>query len=184
MRAEFVRAVPDVEVLDGAAERIPFPDEHFDVVVVAQAFHWFDHAVALDEIARVLAPGGGLGLMWNEDDVEGAAWLAELVDEKRATSASPSARAQWAVDMIDVHPRFGPVETFECRWEHTTSVEGVLADVLSRSHVSALAPDERLAVLTRTRQAIERHLGAGVEEFSYPYRTMAFWSPQAAVDRQ
>lgn len=180
MRAEFGRAVSDVEVLDGTAEHIPFPDDTFDAVLVGQAFHWFDHQVALDEIARVLKPGGGLGMIWNEDDVEPAAWLADVVDEKRATAASTIVGEHPVIEIVDANVGFGPVEAFECRWEHATKVEGVLADVLSRSYVSALPPDERLAVLTRTREAIERHLGSGVEAISYPYRTTAFWTPLIA----
>lgn len=180
MRAEFTRAVPDVEVLDGTAEHIPFPDDHFDTVLVAQAFHWFDHDVALDEIARVLKPGGGLGLIWNEDDVGAQAWLADVVEEKRATAASTIIGEHPAVEIVRAHQSFGPIDTFECRWEHDTTLQNVLADVLSRSYVSALADTERLAVLTRTREAIERHLGTGIEEISYPYRTTAFWAPLAA----
>ena len=176
MRAEFSRAVPDVEVLDGTAEQIPFPPGTFDAVLVGQAFHWFDHQVALDEIARVLKPGGGVGMIWNEDDVDAAPWLADVVDEKRATAASTVIGEHPVVAIIDANSGFGPAETFECRWEHLTSVEGVLADMLSRSYVSVLPHDERLTVLTRTRQAVERHLGSGVETISYPYRTTTIWS--------
>lgn len=181
MRAEFARAVPDVEVLDGTAERIPYPDGRFDAVLVAQAFHWFDHQVALDEIRRVLKPDGGLGLIWNEDDVDAAPWLAEIVDQKRHLAASTIVGDHPAVEILAAHGGFGPVETFECRWTREVSIEAVLADVLSRSYVSALPADERLAVLTSAREAIERHLGAGVESVTYPYRTTAFWAPLAAA---
>ena len=86
--SEFAAAVPDVDVLDGTAEQIPYPDNTFDTVLVAQAFHWFDQDVALAEIARVLKPGGGLGLVWNEDDSDAAPWLAKVVDDKRLVAAS------------------------------------------------------------------------------------------------
>ncbi|WP_372968821.1 class I SAM-dependent methyltransferase [Microbacterium sp.] len=57
-----------VEALLGSAESIPVADAAVDVVSVAQAFHWFDRIPACAEIARVLKPGGLLGLIWNHSD--------------------------------------------------------------------------------------------------------------------
>ena len=77
MRAELERALPSVRALDGTAERIPLPDASADALFVGQAFHWFDAPAALAEIARVLVPGGALGLVWNLRD-ERVPWVAEL----------------------------------------------------------------------------------------------------------
>ncbi|KQR45385.1 hypothetical protein ASF87_14175 [Microbacterium sp. Leaf161] len=60
--------LPGVEAHLGSAERIPMGSEVADVVTVAQAFHWFDEEAACAEIARVLTPGGTLGLIWNRFD--------------------------------------------------------------------------------------------------------------------
>ena len=57
--------VPEVSARSPSAEDIPANDRSVDVVVVAQAFHWFDHERALPEIARVLKPGGHVALVWN-----------------------------------------------------------------------------------------------------------------------
>lgn len=42
----------------GSAEDIQFPNGSFDVVTAGTCWHWFDHAKALAEVTRVLAPGG------------------------------------------------------------------------------------------------------------------------------
>src|SRR5918999_611214 len=70
-------AAPGAFALLGNAEVIPLPDDYADIVTCAQSFHWFDHAVALPEIARVLRPGGGLGLVWNSRD-DRDPWMARL----------------------------------------------------------------------------------------------------------
>jgi ubiquinone/menaquinone biosynthesis C-methylase UbiE len=61
MREQLLNTTAGVEVTDGTAEQIGLPDASIDVVLVAQAFHWFDTAAAAAEIHRVLVPGGGLG---------------------------------------------------------------------------------------------------------------------------
>jgi ubiquinone/menaquinone biosynthesis C-methylase UbiE len=47
----------------GVAERLPYPDDAFDLVVSTTSFdHWADQQAGLGECARVLAPGGHLVL--------------------------------------------------------------------------------------------------------------------------
>ena len=65
MRTELIRAVPGAEVLAGTAEAIPLADESVAAVLVAQAFHWFDHPKAIREFRRILKPGGFVALIWN-----------------------------------------------------------------------------------------------------------------------
>jgi SAM-dependent methyltransferase len=67
-------AVPEADLYLGTAEVIPLPDVSADAVIVAQAFHWFDHPRALREIARILRPQGQLALVWNIRD-ETIPWI-------------------------------------------------------------------------------------------------------------
>jgi ubiquinone/menaquinone biosynthesis C-methylase UbiE len=63
------RLSPKVELLEGCAERLPFADERFDVIVSCNMFHYLRRpAAALAEMARVLRPGGRLVITdWCDD---------------------------------------------------------------------------------------------------------------------
>ena len=75
---EVLRAsLPETVALLGTAEEIPLQDNSVDAVLVAQAWHWVDPERAIPEVARVLRPGGRLGLVWNTRD-ERLGWVREL----------------------------------------------------------------------------------------------------------
>ena len=56
--------VPTAAFHVGRAEALPFADAAFDAGVSAQAFHWFDRPRALDELLRVVRPGGIVAVWW------------------------------------------------------------------------------------------------------------------------
>lgn len=179
MRAAFADRFPDVTIVDGRAERVPLADRSADVVTIAQAFHWFDAVPALDEVARLLRPGGWLALIWNTRDVR-VPWLAEinaLMD--RLAGDAPRFRStdrSWRRP-IDDHPAFG--ELHDAAFDNV--VPGVDLDVMrarvaSTSYVSALPEDEREDVLA----AVERIVREGPmqdegDTFTDRYRTELFW---------
>lgn len=47
------------------AEQQPFPDQHFDLITVSSGVHWFDITAFLNEVHRLLKPGGWLVLYEN-----------------------------------------------------------------------------------------------------------------------
>jgi ubiquinone/menaquinone biosynthesis C-methylase UbiE len=71
------RLPPDVELREGWAERLPFADQEFDVVVSCNVLHYVREPVAaLREMGRVLAPGGRLVITdWCDDY-----WACRLCD--------------------------------------------------------------------------------------------------------
>lgn len=62
--------------VNGTAEATTLPDESVDIVVAAQAFHWFDKAAAAGEFWRVLRAGGHVAIIWNDRKTEGSPLLA------------------------------------------------------------------------------------------------------------
>lgn len=58
------RQLGNITTVHGAAEKLPFADGAFDVVISRySAHHWHDVALALREVKRVLKPGGKFILM-------------------------------------------------------------------------------------------------------------------------
>jgi SAM-dependent methyltransferase len=78
MGAVFAARVPRATVLSGRAEELPLRDRSIDAVMGSSMWHWVDEARAAMEAARVLRPGGVLGLLWSGPD-RAQGWLAELL---------------------------------------------------------------------------------------------------------
>jgi ubiquinone/menaquinone biosynthesis C-methylase UbiE len=78
MRQKLESFVPEAVALNGAAWSIPLPDASQDMVMLAQCFHWFDDIRSLQEIHRVLKPGGIIVLIWNMESKERSEWVARL----------------------------------------------------------------------------------------------------------
>jgi SAM-dependent methyltransferase len=58
------RGLSNVTTQQGRAENLPFPDEHFDMVVSRySAHHWRDFDAGLREAARVAKPGATVGIV-------------------------------------------------------------------------------------------------------------------------
>jgi SAM-dependent methyltransferase len=99
MRAVLEARTPAAVSRAGTAEQIPLPDGCADAVFVADAFHWFDAQLALQEIARVLRPTGGLALLWND-------WWTERSDGTSDALDPPLPAAAREV-LDDVYVRSG-----------------------------------------------------------------------------
>lgn len=68
----------------GDAERLPYPDAAFDLVICNSVLHWFhDRAAALREMNRVLRPGGQVAIICASGPAY-REWF-ELVDRLTAT---------------------------------------------------------------------------------------------------
>ncbi|MET3807280.1 SAM-dependent methyltransferase [Nakamurella sp. UYEF19] len=169
MLAQLVLALPGVPAHLGTAEDLPLADSSADCILVAQAWHWVQPERALPEVARVLRPGGRLGLVWNLRD-ERVGWVEELGRVLR-----PAGGTSESMGIKELGDLFGPVERFEVCWQHRMTGQDLLDMVASRSYVITATDQERAALLDGVRDLVTTHPDlAGHESIEMPYLTESF----------
>ena len=176
MRRRLRQHVPQALVLDGTAERIPVPDGSVDAVTVAQAFHWFDAEVALKEIAWVLRPGGGLGLIWNERDTR-EPWVEDLSrlirwDERGEHRVPYTTEVDWAGRIDGMDTPFAPVQRYDTTYRQPMDPDTLVARVLSTSYIASQPIEERDRIAAAVRDLVAP-LG---DTFELPYQTVVYWT--------
>jgi ubiquinone/menaquinone biosynthesis C-methylase UbiE len=172
MREQLADAVPGVEAVTGTAEAIPLPDASVDVVTVAQAFHWFDAARALRDIARVLRPGGGLAILWNERD-ESTPWVAEMSRLIRwhERTVSRYQHVDWA-EIVAGAGCFTPLLEVRVQWEQPMTRELLAERVRSISYIAAMPVAEREKLAADVVGIVARK----PEPFPLPYLCRVQWA--------
>lgn len=181
MLANLSAALPQVRALAGTATAIPLPDASVDAVVCAQAFHWFATPEALDEILRVLKPGGKLGLVWNLRDAS-VPWVARLDAIVNEAEGDTPRYYTGAWRRVFPHAGLTPLQETQFSQEHTGTPEDVLFNrVRSTSFIAALPPQARQGIDDAIRALIASEPALrGRERIGVPYRTAAFVAQKAA----
>jgi SAM-dependent methyltransferase len=170
MLEELEVQVPGVPRILGTAEDIPVEDASVDAVVAGQAWHWFQRERAVPEIARVLRPGGTLGIVWNSRDTS-VDWLREagaIMHERHDASATFES-------YVRVGRPFGPIEEHRVDWVQRMSRARFLDLFRSRSHFITAPPEEQRSVIAALDTLLSTHPDvAGAEELAIPYVTRCF----------
>jgi ubiquinone/menaquinone biosynthesis C-methylase UbiE len=172
MREQLEQVLPGVTSVTGTAEEIPLPDASVDVVTVAQAFHWFDAPRALRDIARVLRPGGGLAILWNERD-ESTPWVAEMsrIIRWHERTVSRYQHVAWA-EIVAEADLFTPLQERQVLWDQPITRELLAERVRSISYIAAMPEPEREKHCAEVVALVSRR----PEPFPLPYKCRVQWA--------
>lgn len=168
MLATLSARYPGIPTLIGTGESLPLADASVDAVTFGQAWHWVDPAVASPEVARVLRPGGALGLFWNLRD-ESVEWVHELGEIMHPSTAE----TMIAEGGVVVTAPFGEPERLSLDWSATFDVAGLVDLAASRSYVITETPVRRAEILDGVRALGERVADAS-GRVTMPYRTQVY----------
>jgi ubiquinone/menaquinone biosynthesis C-methylase UbiE len=159
---------PNFHSVDGAAEATRLPDASVDGILVAQAFHWFDHAKSIREFRRITKPGGFVALIWNARKASGSPFMA---DYERIVTTYGSDFARSGKELVPpetLRELFGSslrrhvLPNFqELDWE------GLRGRLLSASYMPLAGQPGHDAMLADLRNAFDRHNSAGLVRLEY-----------------
>ena len=180
MREVLTRNVPDATVVEGQGERIPLDAASADVVVVSSAWHWMDVDATAAEIARVLRPGGVLGVVWSGVDPTG--WFADLRTRvEQDQGRKPGGLLGALVDREDpdehhvlrlpAEAPFEPVEHEWLTWVRPMTADQLLGMLGTFSGVIVLPEPQRRQIMDEAGEMLRRYGGLdGDAALDVPFR--------------
>ena len=160
---------PRFRSVDGTAETTTLPDRSVDLVVAAQAFHWFDVPRARWEFARITRAPSRCALLWNTRRPSGSPFLA----------AYESLLAEFGLDYAQVRhenieaaalEQFFVPGTYRSRkFENVQrlDLDGLIARLASSSYLPSVEHPRYAAMLDAARKMFAEQQRDGGGELVY-----------------
>lgn len=131
---------PLVRFAEGSAEKTGLDAASVDLVLCAQAFHWFRPAESLAEFARILRSRGRVAIVWNIRDERDPFSMEYTELIRQATECDLAVdRIQVPTDLRD-SPLFTGYREQLFRHSQALDAQGLLGRALSASYVPRSGP--------------------------------------------
>ncbi len=145
---------PMFHSVEGTAEATTLDAAAFDLVIAAQAFHWFDIPRVRAECQRILRPGGWAVLLWNTRQIDTTPFLREYeaLLQRHGTDYAKVQHNNIDAAQMDAFYGAGGWRRFTADNAQQLDFDGLRGRLLSSSYVPNLGEpgcDEMLADLDR-----------------------------------
>jgi SAM-dependent methyltransferase len=165
-----LREFSEFHSIQGRAEQIPLQDGVIDLVVVGQAFHWFDPEATKAEVRRILKPNGQAALIWNNRKMNNNEFQRgyEVLLDQFGVDYKQVAR-RWVITDEGLEAWFAPNKMEQASFPNLRRVdwESLRGGLLSASY----APQEGHAnfepMMAALKRLFERHADGGTIEIEY-----------------
>ncbi|MES2477292.1 MAG: class I SAM-dependent methyltransferase [Verrucomicrobiota bacterium] len=154
---------------DGCAEQTGLEAESVDLIVAAQAFHWFDRPRAKAEFRRILAPGGWVALIWNDRETATTPFLKRYEELLHGLRTDYPAINHMNISAEVLGEFFAPnrFETATFRNAQSFDFEGLRGRCLSSSYVPNVGQAGHDEMLAELKEIFDTHQVDGQVEFRY-----------------
>lgn len=161
-------ANPCFSSVAGSAEATGLPADSVDLVVAAQAFHWFDARAARDHFTYILRAPRPVVLLWNTRRTEGTPFheAYEALLRDCGTDYEAVRHDRTGSDAVAAFFR-GPFVRRSLPNEQVLDREGLEGRLLSSSYTPTPGDPARGRMLERLRGLFERHQRQGRVRLEY-----------------
>jgi SAM-dependent methyltransferase len=178
MRAVLQLRAPGVHALQGRGEEIPLDDGSVDAVLAASSWHWVNQAEGFAEVARVVRPGGVIGLLWTGPD-RSVPWMARVMAGGAALSeeerrAEEVARLRRHRPEVPEGAPFSPHEVQVFRETRLVAPRELVGLAGTYSAAIDLDPDAREQFLATVEQFVRREVATVDGKIELPIGCVAW----------
>ncbi|MCB1601100.1 MAG: methyltransferase domain-containing protein [Lysobacterales bacterium] len=158
--------------IDGRAEATSLADHSVNLVIAAQAFHWFDVAAVAAESERILRPGGYRAVLWNLRRTTGSDFLDGYEALLQRFGTDYAAVSERYADSQALALYFGEDGHDEYRFDHAQhfDFEGLRGRLLSSSYAPAPGHSQHLPMLDALQALFDATSANGKVAFEYDTR--------------
>jgi SAM-dependent methyltransferase len=169
-----LHAIPLFHSVHGSAEATTLANRSVDLVTCAQSFHWFDRAKAKAEFRRILKPGKGVALIWNERQANASTFSWKYEELLRRGAPDYHEVNQRNLIFEDIRAFFDPGELTLKKYSNAQKLgrRAFIGRLLSSSYVPLGGePGHREILATAERLFDENAVGGAV---SFAYETLLY----------
>jgi SAM-dependent methyltransferase len=155
--------------INGTAEESTLADHGVDLVVCAQAFHWFDQEKTKAEFKRILKSNGLVALIWNNRQVEADAFAIAyelLLQQQGSDYNEVNHRNITDVDFNNFF-RTGKYELAKYSNIQVFDLDGLAGRAFSSSYVPPKDTEAGMQFMDELRQLFDQYQIDGTVNFEY-----------------
>jgi SAM-dependent methyltransferase len=155
--------------VDGTAEATTLDAHAFDMIVAAQAFHWFDIPRVRAECQRVLRPGGWVVLLWNTRQLDTTPFLREYETllQRHGTDYITVRHNNIDAAQLDAFYGAGQWRRFTVANTQELDLDGLRGRLLSSSYVPNVGEPGCAEMLAELDELFARHAVEGQVALDY-----------------
>jgi ubiquinone/menaquinone biosynthesis C-methylase UbiE len=166
---QMLRGRPGFHSVAGSATATTLPVQSVDLIVAAQAFHWFPREATRAEFDRILKPDGWVALIWNVRKVDTSPFLVayEALLVKHATDYGQVRHELVDGEVLGSFFRDGKFSSTSFPNAQHFDYEGLKGRLLSSSYAPALGQPGHQEMITDLERIFAEHQVGGMAAIAY-----------------